>query len=117
MFIPIKQTSKSFKIYSLCYQNYMINFIFSSKVGKIADLKRIPGFTNFFSMVIQLYKLLSTYEEPNLFILYIDSFFTNMKLFKYFCQYSISVYRIIKAGFRFLIKILVFWDILTKNKD
>lgn len=94
----------------------MMSFILSSKAAKIVGLKRMSGFTDFSSMVIQLYRLLPIYGEPNLFLLYIDNFFTNIKLFKYLCQYDISIYRIAKTGFGFPIKILVFWNILTKKK-
>ena len=115
--ILTKWTNKDFKIYSLYFQNYMINFMFSSKAVKISGLKRVLRFTDFFSMVIQLYRLLPTYRESNLFILYTDNFFTNVKLLKYICQYSIGTYEIAKAGSRFPIEILIFWDILTKKKD
>ena len=49
--------------------------------------------------------------------MYIDNFFINVKLFKYFCQYGIDAYEIIKADSGFSIEMLFFWDILTKKKD
>lgn len=52
MLIPSKQAGKGFQIYSLCYQNYMISFMFSSKAIKISSLKRVPRFIDFSSMVI-----------------------------------------------------------------
>lgn len=83
--------------------------MFNSKAAKINDLKRVPGFsTDSSSMVIQLYRLLLIYREPNLFILYIDNLFTHVKLFKYLCQYGIDACGIAKAGSGFLAKILVF---------
>lgn len=54
MLIPIKQAGKGFKIYNLCYQNYMINFMFSSKAAKVNGLNRMPGFIDSYFMVIQL---------------------------------------------------------------
>lgn len=94
----------------------MISFIFSLKATKISGQKRVPGFTNFFLMIIQLYRLLSNYRKPNLFILYTNKFFPDVKLFKYFCQYSINVCGTAKASSRFFIEMLVFWDILIEKK-
>lgn len=95
----------------------MISFMFSSKAAKISGLKRVPGFTDSSSMVIQLCRLLPHYREPNLFILYTDNFFTNVKLFKYLCHYGVGVCGTAKADSGFPAEMLVFWDILTKKKD
>ncbi len=81
--IPTKRTEKDFKIYSLCYENYMINFMFSSKASNISGLKKLSGFTDSSSIVIKLCKSLPNYGEPNMVVLYTDNFFTNVKLFQY----------------------------------
>ena len=61
----------------------MISFMFGFKAAKISSLKKLPKFTDSSFMVIQLCKLLPNYGKLNLFILYTDNFFTNVKLFKY----------------------------------
>ena len=83
MLIPSKQAGKGLKIYSLCHDNYMINFMFSSRASKISGLKRLPGFTDSSSMVAQICRSLTNYGEPNMYLVYTDKFFTNVKLFKH----------------------------------
>lgn len=61
----------------------MISFIFNFKTAKINNLKRVLKFINSSSIIIQLYRLLLNYEKSNLFIIYTNNFFTNIKLFKY----------------------------------
>ena len=60
--------------------------MFSFITTKISGWKKLPKFIDFSFMIIQLYRLIPIYKKLNLFILYINNFFTNMKLFKYICK-------------------------------
>ena len=52
------QHSYSFKIYSLCVENYLYNFLFTLKVFKISLLEKIKGLSDSSSVVLQLAKSL-----------------------------------------------------------
>lgn len=68
-------------------------------------------------MVIQLCRSLPSYREPNMFVLYTDNFFTNVKLFRYLRKHGVGVCGTAKAGSGFPAEMLIFRDILTKKKD
>ena len=98
MLIPLKRAKKRFKIYSLYHDNYIINFMFSSRASKISGLKQLPVFTNFSSMVVQICQLLPNYGELNMYFVYTDNFFTNVKLFKHLKKYGLGACGTTKAG-------------------
>lgn len=80
-------------------------------------LKRLFGFTNFFSMITQICQFLSNYGKPNIYLVYINNFFINVKLFKYFKKHGIKTYNIAKLGLKFLAKLFIFHNILFKKNN
>ena len=103
MNIVLKAADYSFKIYSLCVENYLYNFLFTFKVFKISILKCIKRLFNSFSIVLQLCKTLS---KPYKYVVYIDNFFTNVKLYKTLKELEIEACRISKNKSEFPIKLL-----------
>ena len=91
--------------------------MFSSRASKISGLKRLPGFTDSFSMVAQICRSLPNYGEPNMYLVYTDNFFTNIKLFKHLKKYDIGACSTAKAGSGFQAELLIFRDILSKKNN
>lgn len=95
----------------------MIKFIFGPHTLKISSLKWLPGFTNFFLIVAQIYQSLPNYGDHNMYMVYTDNFFINIKLFKYLKKYGLGACNIAKTCSIFLVKLLIFCDILSKKNS
>ena len=95
MNIPAKWAKKGFKIYSLCAGNYLLAFLFSSKTTKVEGVKQLKLFSLSSTLVINLCKLLSKLWK---YVLYIDNFFTNVKLLKYLKGLDFKACETAKAG-------------------
>ena len=105
MNMGIKAASHGFKIYSLCVQNYLYNFLFTSKVSKISLLEKIKGLSDSSSMVLQLAKSL---PKPYSYVVYMDNFFTNVKLYTALKELGIGACRTAKNESRFSPELLTF---------
>ena len=100
-----KAASHGFKIYSLCVQNYLYNFLFTSKVSKISLLEKIKGLSDSSSMVLQLAKSL---PKPYSHVIYMDNFFTNVKLYTALKELGIGACGTAKNGSGFPPELLTF---------
>lgn len=110
-----KQAEKRFKIYSLCHDNYMINFTFSSWAFKINGLNQLPRFINSFAIIAQIRQFLPNYRESQQYLVNIDNFFTNVKFFKYLGKHGIKANGTVTSDWRFLTELLIFYNILSKK--
>ena len=103
MNMVLKTAGYGFKIYSLYVENYLYNFLFTSKVFKISLLKCTKRLSDSFSIILQLCKTLS---KPYNHVVYMDNFFTNVKLYKALKELEIEACETAKNGSGFPIKLL-----------
>ena len=96
MQIGSKEAGIGFKIYSLCAENYLWDFVFTSPIHGISESTKVPGFIDTGSVVYNLCKQLP--GGRNRYIVYIDNFFTNIDLFTALRDIGIGGIGIIKAG-------------------
>ena len=109
-----KAAGHGFKIYSLCIENYLYNFLFTSKVSKISLLEQTKGLSDSSSVVLQLAKSL---PKPYSHVVYMDNFFTNVKLYMALKELGIGACGTAKNGSGFPPELLTFREILAKKKD
>ena len=100
-----KAASYSFKIYSLCVENYLYNFLFTLKVFKISLLEKTKDLSDSFSVVLQLAKSL---PKPYSHVVYMNNFFTNVKLYTALKELGIEACRTVKNGSGFTPELLTF---------
>jgi hypothetical protein len=140
MQIAGKATEVEFKLYSLCQQNYLYDFLFISKIWsqnvenlslndwfssqrvKISELKsaqqlnfssRSWKLTSSSLLIIQLCKSLSSDQSHALFV---DNFFTNAKLFKALKTMNIETCETTKVESEFLKQLIRLRASITKKK-
>ncbi len=99
MQIGIKTACVGFKIYGLCLEHSLYNFSFAWKVTKIIKLKKKPSLTDSSSIVYRFYETLP--EDRRRYVVFMDSFFSNVKFFTALKVLSIGEVRIAKLGSRF----------------
>lgn len=58
---------------------------------------------------------MSNDKKSNIYLVYINNIYINIKLFKNLKKYEIGVYNIIKTSLRFLIELFIFYNIPSKN--
>ena len=109
-----KAASHDFKIYSLCVQNYHYNFLFTLKAFKISLLEKMKGLSDSSSMVLQLAKSL---PKPYSHVIYMDNFFTNVKLYTALKELGIGACGTAKNGSEFPSELLTFREVLTKKNN
>ena len=109
-----KAAGYGFKIYSLCVENYLYNFLFTSKKSKISLLERTKGFSDSSSVVIQLCKSL---PKPYNHVVYMDNFFTNVKLYTALKELGIGACGTAKNGSGFPPELLTLREVLSKKND
>ena len=97
MQIGSKEAGVGFKIYSLCAENYLWDFVFTSPIHGISESIKVPGLTDIGSIVYNLYKQLL--NSLNRYIIYTDNFFANVDLYIVFRKIDIDAIGITKAGF------------------
>ena len=114
MSIGTKAAGYGFKIYSLCVENYLYNFLFSSKVSKISLLERTKGLSDSSSVVLQLAKSL---PKPYSHVVYMDNLFTNVKLYTALKELEIGACGTAKNGSGFPPELLTFREVLTKKNN
>lgn len=57
------------------------------------------------------------YGEPNIYLVYIDKFVTNVKLLNHLKKYGLGACNIAQAGSRFLVEPFIFCDVLSKKNN
>ena len=78
MIIPTKAGGQGFKVYTLCWNNYILGAHFTSKIAKIDGLKKQKGLPDTSAVCLQLMKLL----PANQHVCYLDNFFTRTELLR-----------------------------------
>ena len=101
--IASKHARKGLKIYSLCQNNYLISFLFASRVTKISQLKtaRQLGFLikhGLSDSALVVIQLCQTLPEPLNYVLFCDNFFTSTKPFKALRSIGIAACGTAKKG-------------------
>ena len=76
---PIKQ---GYKMWALCDRGYLYTFMWNSRVLGIGELQKHRDLTPTGSMVLQLAKRLHPLQDSNTYTIYLDNYFTSIKLFK-----------------------------------
>jgi hypothetical protein len=141
MMLICKIAKVNFKLYSLCQKNYLIDFLFTSKIWsqnmknrvwkadiltqkvKISELKTTNQldvsiikwkFTSSFLMIIQLCKNLSSDLD---FVLFTNNFFINARLFKVLRMRNIEICDTIKIDSDYLIELMRIRAAVIKQKD
>lgn len=113
MRIGTKAAGVGFKIYSLCSESYLYNFFFTSRVSKISNLKKKPGLTDSSTVV---YRLCESLPQGLGYIVFMDNFFTNVKLLTALKHMGIGGCGTAKAGSGFPSELLEIRELST-NKD
>ena len=96
-------TDYDFKIYFLCVLNYLYNFLFTLKTAKIDFLKWIKSLSDSSSVVFQLCQTLSKLYN---YMIYINNFFINIKLFMTLKELKIEVCKTAKNESKFSLELL-----------
>ena len=78
MIISTKAGGQGFKMYTLCWNNYILELYFTSKIAKIDGLKKHRGLPDTLAVCLQLMKLLPANQHN----CYLDNFFTQTKLLR-----------------------------------
>ena len=114
MILTTKAADQGFKIYSICHENYLCSFLFTSKICKIAELIPIRGLTDSSSVVVQLCKSLPV--DLN-YVVYTDNFFSCAKLFIALKKLGIGACDTAKADSDYSVPLLKLRKALSKKKD
>jgi len=78
--IKNKPTPEGYKILSLCDSGYTFTFIFTSRIQNQPEVQLIPDLSKVGS---EVYHLVSQLPKNKSFNIYMDNYFTSIKLFKY----------------------------------
>ena len=116
MMMNVKAAGKGFKIYSLCAENYIYAFKWTSKSTRITGLKKLPGLSPSESLVVQLCKELPDYYDGR-YACYMDNFFTSIKLFKHLRGLNIAAVGTCKSGSGFPRPLLELRSATKKKND
>ena len=114
MILTTKAADQGFKIYSICHENYLCSFMFTSKICKIAELKSIDDLTDSSSVVVQLCKFLPVDLD---YVVYTDNFFSCIKLFIVLKKLEIDACDTAKADSDYSVSLLKLREALSKKKD
>jgi len=86
--IKNKPTSEGYKILSLCNTDYTYMFIFTSRIQNHQEIQQI---SNLSKVGNEIYYLISQLPiENKSFNIYIDNYFSSIKLFKYLHEKKIG---------------------------
>ena len=113
MTIHSKAAGKGFKIYCLCSNNYLFAFMYASKPSKIVGLQLTKNLSDSASVVMQLVKQL---PQPYEYVVYLDNFFSSVKLFSCLKEMQIGAVGTSKRGSGFDEDLLKLKAIATKEK-
>ncbi len=114
MQIGTKAAGVSFKIYSFCSDSYLYNFLFASRVSKINNLKNKPGLTDSSTFV---YRLCESLPRDLGYVVFMDKFFTNVKLLTALKHMGIGGCGTAKAGSGFPAELLEIRELSTKKDN
>ena len=78
--IKNKPTPEGYKILSLCDAGYTYTFIFTSRIQNQPEVQIIPELSKIGS---EVYHLVFQLPKNKAFNIYMDNYFTDIKLFKY----------------------------------
>ena len=112
--IGTKATEHDFKIYSLCAENYLYNFLFTSKKSKISLLEQRKELADSSSVVLRLVKSLSKLYN---YVIYMNNFFINARLYMALKKLEIEVCETAKNESEFSVKLLTLQEILMKKNN
>jgi hypothetical protein len=116
MMMNVKAAGKGFKIYSLCVENYIYAFKWTSKFTGITDLKKSKEFSPSAVLVMELCKELPDYYDGK-YVCYVDNFFSSIKLFNRLRRMNVAAVGTCKAGSGFPQLLLELRAATTKKKD
>ena len=91
-----KAAGEGFKLYSLCAEDYLWDFVWTSPTQGISESTKVPGLTETGSVVYNLCKQLP--GGSNQYIVYTDNFFTSVDLFSALRDIGIGAVGTTKAG-------------------
>ena len=74
-----KPIPQGYKVFALCCEGYLYDWIYWSTTAKMGDVSPVPGFCDTSSIVIRLAKSLPYNRYP--FIIFMDNFFSSVDLF------------------------------------
>ena len=81
--IKNKPIPEGYKILFLCDSGYTYTFIFTSRIQNQPEVQQIPNLGKIGS---EVYHLVSKLPKNKSFNIYMDNYFTSIKLFKYLCE-------------------------------
>jgi Transposase IS4 len=120
MYMNSKAARQGYKIYSLCCSNgYMVDFRFTSKQEKVAEIGPWSSWTTSEAVVLDLAtSLLVRFPRPRPFyVLHIDNFFTNQRLYQELYKQGIRANGTAKAGSGIPKELCYLRDTLRKQND
>ena len=80
--MPNKPILKGYKIWALCEQGYLYNFMHYSRLWKTVELPEHLSLTNMHNVVFTLARTLPRLPEGQTYTLFLDNLFTNTVLFR-----------------------------------
>jgi len=113
--IKNKPTPEGYKILSLCDSGYTYTFIFTSRIQNQPEVQIISNLNKIGS---EVYHLVSQLPKNKAFNIYMDNYFTSIKLFKYLRERKIGAYGTVRknsANFSQIFKVdkKLDWDTLS----
>lgn len=114
--IKNKPTPEGYKILSLCDAGYTYSFIFTSRIQNQPEVQQVPDLSKVGNEVYHLVSQLPT--ENKSFNIYMDNYFSSIKLFKYLREKKIGACGTVRknsANFPHILKIdrKLDWDTLS----
>lgn len=115
--IKNKPTPEGYKILSLCDAGYTYSFIFTSRIQNQPEVQQVPDLSKVGNEVYHLVSQLPT--ENKSFNIYMDNYFSSIKLFKYLRKKKIGACGTVRknsANFPYILKIdrKLDWDTLSR---
>jgi Transposase IS4 len=113
--IKNKPTPEGYKILSLCDAGYTYTFIFTSRIQNQPEVQQV---SNLSKVGCEVYHLVSQLPRNKSFNIYMDNYFTSIKLFKYLRENNIGACGTVRknsANFPQILKVdkKLDWDTLS----
>lgn len=113
--IKNKPTPEGYKILSLCDAGYTYTFIFTSRIQNQPEVQQI---SNLSKVGCEVYHLVSQLPKNKSFNIYMDNYFTSIKLFQYLREKNIGACGTVRknsANFPQILKVdkKLDWDTLS----
>jgi len=114
--IKNKPTPEGYKILSLCDAGYTYTFIFTSRIQNQPEVQQI---SNLSKVECEVYHLVSQLPKNKSFNIYMDNYFTSIKLFQYLHEKNIGACGTVRknsANFPQILKVdkKLDWDTLSE---